>query len=94
MMHFTNELALENQAQIQEAIAAVQMKKYTIYAAAHAFNILKRTDLEKVVAEYNGNPKLRPLPLIFSQNTSPRCSKSDNKTNSPVTHGYGTDSDP
>ena len=48
MTHRTNEMAIENEARIQEAIAAVKRKKYTVYAAANAFNIPKRTLYDRI----------------------------------------------
>ena len=48
MTRRTNEMAIENEARIQEAIAAVKRKKYTVYAAVNAFNIPKRTLYDRI----------------------------------------------
>jgi len=43
MTRSTNQLAIDKEARMQEAITAVKSKKYTIYTAARVFNVPKRT---------------------------------------------------
>ena len=42
MTHSTNQLAIDKEARMQQAITAVKIKKYTIYTTAHVFNVPKR----------------------------------------------------
>jgi len=48
MMHSTNQLAIDKEAQMQQAITAVKSKKYTIYTATHVFIVSKRTLHDRV----------------------------------------------
>jgi len=48
MTHPVNQLAVENEARIQEAIAAVKRGKYTTYTAALAFNVPKCTLYDRI----------------------------------------------
>jgi len=48
MTRSTNQLAIDKEARMQEAITAVKSKKYTIYTAARVFNVPKRTLYDRV----------------------------------------------
>jgi len=48
MTRSTNQLAIDKEAQMQEAITAIKSKKYSIYTTALVFNVPKRTLHDRV----------------------------------------------
>jgi len=64
MTRRTNPSAIEKEARIQEAIIAVKSKENTIYAAARAFNVPKRTLYDRI----NKNMQPRNLAHESDQN--------------------------
>ena len=48
MTRSSNQLAIEKEARMQEAITAVKSKKYTVYTAALVFNVPKHTLYDRV----------------------------------------------